>query len=156
MVVRGANSGFDELLADTAGGHPEPGRTSDDPVVLLYTSGTEADPKGAVHSHETLGCEVRSVIAHFGLVEDDVIFMPSPVAHITGVLYGFHLAMLLATTVVYQDVWEPGRGWELIDAHGVTFVVAATPFLHGLVHHERAHVSTLRVRWCRRPARPHP
>ncbi len=139
--------GFDELLGDPAGGDPEPGRGPDDPVVLLYTSGTEADPKGAVHSHETLGYEDRSVIAHFGLTGDDVMFMPSPIAHITGVLYGFHLATMLGTTVVYQDVWEPGAGARLVEAERCTFVVAATPFLHGLTYADRP-VTSLRVFAC--------
>jgi cyclohexanecarboxylate-CoA ligase len=147
VEVRGDGS-FEDLLADLDGGHAEPGRTSDDPVVLLYTSGTESDPKGALHSHATLGYEDRSVVEHFGLTGADVVFMPSPVAHITGVLYGFHLATMLGTTVVYQDVWEPGHGWELIEEQRCSFVVAATPFLHGLTYHERARPSSLRVFAC--------
>ncbi|WP_242623358.1 AMP-binding protein [Pseudonocardia sediminis] len=154
VTVRGERDGattFDDLTADPDGGHAEPGRTADDPVVLLYTSGTESDPKGAVHSHATLDHEVRSVVTHFGLTGDDVMFMPSPIAHITGVLYGFHLSALLGTTVVYQDVWEPGRGLDLIERHRISFVVAATPFLHGITYHpdrEKHDVSSLRVFAC--------
>jgi len=115
--------------------------------VLLYTSGTESDPKGAVHSHETLGYEDRSVIAHFGLTPDDVVFMPSPIAHITGVLYGFHLATILGTTFVDQDVWEPEEGVRLVGAEGCTFMVAATSFLPGLTYGETP-VRSLRVFAC--------
>ncbi len=159
VVVRGTRDGdlplsdmaFGDLLAGTRGGDPEPGRAPDDPVVLLFTSGTESDPRGAVHSHETLGYEDRSIIEHFGLSGDDVVWMPSPVAHITGVLYGFHLATMLATTVIYQDVWEPGEALRLVEAERCTFVVAATPFLHSLTYHERlgeADLSSLRAFAC--------
>ncbi len=142
---------FEDLLGTRAGGDPDPNRGPDDPVVLLYTSGTEANPKGALHSHNTLGYEDRSIIEHFGLTSADVVFMPSPVAHITGVLYGFHLATMLGTKVVYQDVWEAGEALELIERERCSFTVAATPFLHGLTYHERLaqhDVSSLRIFAC--------
>jgi cyclohexanecarboxylate-CoA ligase len=108
-------------------------RHADDPVLLLFTSGTESDPKGAVHSHNTLGYEDRSIIEHFGLTSADVVFMPSPVAHITGVLYGFHLATFLSSTVVIQDRWDASVALETIERERCSFVLAATPFLQGLV-----------------------
>lgn len=153
VVVRGSGAGggvaFGEL--DGPDPAPAPGREPTDPAVLLYTSGTEADPKGAVHCHETLAAEDASMIAHFGLTGDDVVWMPSPVAHVTGVLYGLHLATMLGGTVVYQDVWDPGRALELIAGRRCSVTVAATPFLHGLVHHpdRDAHdLSSLRVFAC--------
>jgi cyclohexanecarboxylate-CoA ligase len=154
VVARGSVAGtatVDDLFGDPADGAEEPGRAADDPVVLLYASGTESDPKGAVHSHNTLGYEDRSIIAHFGLTVEDLVFMPSPVARITGVLYGFHLATMLGSTVVYQDVWEPGEGLRSIERERCSFAVAATPFLHGLTHHERLgdfDVSSLRMFAC--------
>jgi len=108
-------------------------RHADDPVLLLFTSGTESDPKGAVHSHNTLGYEDRSIIEHFGLTSADVVFMPSPIAHITGVLYGFHLATFLSSTVVIQDRWDASVALETIERERCSFALAATPFLQGLV-----------------------
>jgi cyclohexanecarboxylate-CoA ligase len=44
VTVRGPGAfSFDDLLVSADGGHAEPGRTPDDPVTLLYTSGTESD-----------------------------------------------------------------------------------------------------------------
>ncbi|SDG98692.1 AMP-binding protein [Klenkia brasiliensis] len=147
VVARGGD--FDDLLSTADGGHAEPGRSSGDPVCLLYTSGTESDPKGAVHSHDTLGHEDRSMVTHLQLTASDVVLSASPVAHVTGVLYGFHLASLLGTAVVFCDVWSPERGWSLITAEGCTVTVAATPFLHGLTHSPaRPATSTLRVFGC--------
>ncbi|WP_228431128.1 AMP-binding protein [Baekduia soli] len=113
----------------------DPEATAEDPVVLMYTSGTESVPKGAVHSHVTMRYENRSIRDIYELTGDDIVFMPSPVAHITGLLYGVHLQVLLGTTVVYLDVWDAGRALELIEREGCTFEVGATPFLHGLAHH---------------------
>ncbi|MHC1563620.1 AMP-binding protein [Actinomycetospora sp. C-140] len=144
--------GFDALLGGPAAElAPPPPGTADDVVLLLYTSGTTADPKGALHTHETLGYEDRSIIDLFDLGPDDVVFMPSPLPHITGVLYGLHLPFMLGTTLVLQDVWDPARARTAIDRHGCTFMIAATPFLHGLVHggdDEHRQLPTLRVFGC--------
>jgi cyclohexanecarboxylate-CoA ligase len=125
--------------------------SANDPALLLYTSGTTAAPKGVLHTHNTLDYEIRSVIEFFGLSRGDVVFMPSPVGHITGVVCGILLPASLGATVVLLDVWDPGRALSLIAAHRCSFTVAATPFLHGLLHHSglaKTDVSALRVFMC--------
>jgi cyclohexanecarboxylate-CoA ligase len=141
-------------FADLAAGDRRPGpveRSPDDPMLLLFTSGTTALPKGAVHTHNTLDYENRSIIDVFALTGSDVVFMPSPVSHITGLLYGLQLPAMLGTAVVFQDVWDPGVALELIERHRCTFTVAATPFLHGVTYHPRLgsfDVSSMRVFAC--------
>lgn len=109
-------------------------RDANDIALLLYTSGTTSAPKGALHSHNTLDYENRSIIDFFGLSASDVVFMPSPVGHIIGVLYGMQLPFMLGSTVVLLDIWKPEQALELIQEHSCSFVVAATPFLHGILH----------------------
>ena len=141
-------------FTDLAAGDRQPGpveRSPDDPMLLLFTSGTTALPKGAVHTHNTLDYENRSIIDVFGLTGTDVVFMPSPVSHITGLLYGLQLPAMLGTAVVFQDVWDPGTALRLIERHRCTFTVAATPFLHGVTYHPQLgsyDVSSLRVFAC--------
>ncbi len=154
VTVRGRQVGaldFDELWQAATAGPAEPGRSADDPVVLLYTSGTEAKPKGAVHSHNTLGYENRTMIDLYRLSAADVVWAPSPIAHITGVLFAFHLPVMLGAAVVLQDVWNAERGLALIEAERCSFVVAATPFLHGITYspeQPRTDTSSLRVFVC--------
>jgi cyclohexanecarboxylate-CoA ligase len=106
---------------------------SSDIVLLLYTSGTTADPKGVLHSHDSLRYENRSMANLLGVGAGDTIFMPSPLTHITGLLYGVLLPPMLGSTAVYQDVWEPDRAADLIEAHACRLSVGATPFLQDLV-----------------------
>ncbi|MGO4258847.1 AMP-binding protein [Marmoricola sp. RAF53] len=127
---------LDDFLAD---GPPlsSDGTTArgDGVALLLYTSGTTSSPKGVLHTHATLDHENRSIIEFFGLSPEDVVFMPSPVTHITGLLYGMQLPFMLGASVVLLDVWEPAAGLASIEQHGCTFTVAATPFLHGMLEH---------------------
>lgn len=123
--------GFDECTSHAPVG-ATPGRNGGDRAVLLYTSGTTADPKGVLHSHASLRYECRSIIEHCGLIEQDVVFMASPLTHVTGLLYGLQLPLMIGASSVLQDVWDPEQACELIHRHGCTFTVGATPFLHGL------------------------
>jgi cyclohexanecarboxylate-CoA ligase len=123
-------------------------RDAGDPALLLYTSGTEASPKGVIHSHDTLVYECQSIIDLYDLSADDRVFMPSPLTHITGVLYGLILPTMLGTTVALQDAWDAARAVELVARERSTFCVGATPFLHGLVNAADRAASSLRVFAC--------
>lgn len=106
---------------------------ADDVCLLLYTSGTTADPKGALHSHNTLVYENHSMIDWFGLNETDVIFNPSPVTHVTGINCALILPFLLGAPVVLQDVWDPAVALQrIVDERG-SFMIFSTPFLRGLL-----------------------
>ena len=145
----GASSFAAELEA--GGSVPNTDRTSGDPALVLYTSGTEATPKGVLHSHDTLVYECRSIIDLYELTGRDRVFMPSPVTHITGLLYGVLLPFMLGTTVVFQDMWDAATALDLIERERCSFCVGATPFLHGLVHApdlKERDISSLRVFGC--------
>lgn len=133
ISVRGASPGclnYDELPID--GSQPcHPVATSEGNAVklLLYTSGTTGKAKGVLHSHNTLASELAAIAAFWELDETDVIFMPSPVTHITGYLYALEATVFLGAQVVFTDKWDPDDAVRLITQHGATFCVGATPFL---------------------------
>ncbi|MGC4806717.1 3-phosphoshikimate 1-carboxyvinyltransferase [Micromonospora sp. DT233] len=102
-------------------------------VQLLFTSGTSGEPKGVLHRLDTLNRAAAMQARHLGLSAADRLYVPSPLAHQTGFLYGMWVGCLLGATVVLEPVWS-GRG-ALATLHrtGATFVQAATPFLADLV-----------------------
>jgi len=111
-----------------AGPRPRP----DQIAQLLFTSGTSGEPKGALHRHDVLMRAADHHIDHFGLDADDVVYVPSPLAHQTGFLYGMWIAIRLGVPQVLQEVWDAEVGLDAMQRFGVTFVQAATPFLADL------------------------
>ncbi|MEJ7929403.1 AMP-binding protein [Ramlibacter sp. AN1015] len=97
--------------------------------LLLFTSGTTGDPKGVLHSHNTIRAEMEAVMRFWSIRRSDVVLMPSPVTHITGYLYALELAFAAGVKVVLMEKWDAAQAWELIERHGATFTIAATPFL---------------------------
>jgi cyclohexanecarboxylate-CoA ligase len=102
-------------------------------LALLYTSGTTADPKGVLHSHNTLLCECRSMARNHALGEADVLVMASPVSHISGLLFGIMLPVFVGGTSVLMERWDAARFLDLVCREGGTFTAGATPFLQGVV-----------------------
>ena len=111
---------------------PFPTVTPDQHAQLLFTSGTSGEPKGALHRHDVLTRAADHHIEHFGLTAEDVIYVPSPLAHQTGFLYGMWIAARLGVPQVLQEVWDAEDGLDAMRRFGVTFVQAATPFLGDL------------------------
>ena len=108
-------------------------------VMLMYTSGTTAEPKGVLHTHDTLTAEVRSLERIHGLSARDATLMPSPLTHVSGVIHAILGPALLGTRAVLMERWEPGRGLQLLESERVTYMVGAPTFLQDLVAHpERA------------------
>ncbi len=99
---------------------------------LLFTSGTSGEPKGALHRYDVLTRAADHQIEHFGLGAEDVVYVPSPLAHQTGFLYGMWIAVRLGVPQVIQEVWDAEIGMDAMQRFGVTFVQAATPFLADL------------------------
>jgi len=104
----------------------------DDITQLIYTSGTTGEPKGVMHSANTLMANIVPYAERLQLGADDVVLMASPMAHQTGFMYGLIMPVLLGATAVLQDVWEPARAISVIRAEGVTFTMGSTPFLTDL------------------------
>jgi len=123
----------------------------DDVMQLIYTSGTTGEPKGVMHSANTLMSNIVRYAERMRLSNDDVVLMASPLAHQTGFIYGMMMPIVLQARAVLQDVWAPRKAVEVIRAEGVTFTMASTPFLTDLaqaVADSGNQVPTLRAFLC--------
>jgi len=126
---------FEELEARGSLEYPRPDISPDEPHILAYTSGTTSDPKGVVHSHNTLFSELRAVVAASGGGETDVFMSPNPIGHIAGI-YSALIAPFLCgyRALVLVDGFDPRWMLELIAEHRVTRSGGAPIFLQVMLN----------------------
>ncbi|MCR5979292.1 AMP-binding protein [Gordonia jinghuaiqii] len=109
----------------------EPGSPAER-ALLVYTSGTTADPKGVQHSHTTLLAEVRSMEEHRGRGPEVSSLAVFPSGHIAGVLGILRMLGRGATTVL-MDAWDPMVAAELVATHRIESSAGAPIHLAGIL-----------------------
>ncbi|WP_448255976.1 AMP-binding protein [Microbacterium aurum] len=157
VVVRGAigdeHISFDDLVAgddDPTDEELGPLPSTEATHAIIYTSGTESRPKGCQHTFATMSFTAHKLASGvFRLTEDDVMFMPTPVTHATGLAAGVIMPLIYGAGIHLIDVWEPHDGLRRIKEHGTTLSIAATPFLQmalGAVREDPSHdLSSMRI-----------
>ncbi len=119
-----------------------------DVTQLLYTSGTTGEPKGVLHTSNTLLSILARYQERLGLGVEDVIFMASPMGHQAGFMYGLMMGPMLGAKLVLQDIWDADKAALLIQDERVTYTMGSTPFLADLTDTpalKHADVSSLRT-----------
>jgi len=88
--------------------HPSP----DKPAVILFTSGTEGEPKGVVLSHANILSNIEQVRAHIAFHETDVVFNPLPTFHSFGLTVGAFMPLFLGVQAVFHP--SPRQPHEIV------------------------------------------
>ena len=137
FVVGDSVPGGATPFATLAGAAPIDGPAPTDPsapALVAYTSGTTADPKGVVHSHRTIGFEIRqlgSIQAKGGLPA----LVGAPVGHGIGMLAALLIPLWRLDPIHLIDVWDPGRVLATMLDEGITSGHGSTYFLISLLDH---------------------
>ncbi len=94
----------DRNTAVSAGEDASRRLSADDMAVLMFTSGTTGEPKGVMHSSNSVIAFLKTLAGGIGLDENDVVLVASPVAHLTGFATLAMLSIYLGGTMILQDV----------------------------------------------------
>jgi len=106
-----------------------------DPGLILYTSGTTANPKGCVLTHEAIVRGSRAVAARERVTADDVCWDPLPLFHTSG-LQPLLYVLDAGGRFVCMTHFEPGAGLDQIREEGATLVKSTfPPVTMALVNH---------------------
>jgi len=140
VVVKrtGQSVGFDpkrdrwwhELMAGASARCPPEKMDAEDPLYILYTSGTTGKPKGILHT--TGGYLVGTYATAkwvFDLKDEDVFWCTADIGWVTGHSYVVYGPLANGTTcLIYEgapDTPSRARFWDLIERHGVTVLYTA-------------------------------
>ncbi len=120
---------------------PAPGGEPDATRWLFYTSGTTADPKGALHSDASVAAFSFGMARALSLAPDDRVAMVFPFTHIGGI--GWLFACLAAgCTQLVVAAFDPTTTIEWLARRGVTQATAGTAFHQAYLAAQRARPET--------------
>ena len=111
---------------------------AEDPLFILYTSGTTGRPKGVLHTHGGYQVQIATTLQYgFDLKEEDVWWCAADPGWITGHSYIVYGPLILGvTSVIYEGAPGypfPDRWWEIVDRYGVTVLYTAPTAIRGLM-----------------------
>lgn len=117
--------GFDDLLNQVE----RPSASSQDPdalAVLVYTSGTTAEPKGVMHTHRTMLAENAAQKAARSIEGRETVLSPWPPGHVAGALQMLRF-LTEGVDLVAMDQWDAAAAARLVAEYDVTST-SGTPF----------------------------
>ena len=94
-----------------------------DLAVALFTSGSTGKPKAALHTHRALAHKALTMARAHGLRPSDVVLMPAPLAHISGLLSGVLLPAAVGMRTELMERWDAERALTRIRDEQVTFMI---------------------------------
>jgi acyl-CoA synthetase (AMP-forming)/AMP-acid ligase II len=94
--------------------------TAADPLVIMFTSGSSAAPKGVVHSHGNALGAVQSGLAARRITADTRLYLPMPFFWVGGFGSGILSVLLAGATLVTEEIPRPETTLRLLESERVT------------------------------------
>ncbi len=138
-----------EASAPSSNQTADPGNDSD--AVVMFTSGSTGLPKGVIHTHRSLAYKVGQLAEAHGLTAADCALVPSPLAHVAGLLHGVLMPGALGMKTVLMRRWDPEEALGLIERESVTYMVGPPTLFASLMDCEGfdpARAASLRMISC--------
>jgi acyl-CoA synthetase (AMP-forming)/AMP-acid ligase II len=118
LVLAAARAGLDAALLAAVESQVTPA----DAAAIVYSSGSTADPKGAVHTQGTLVRQSLNVTQTYPLEPGEVLFSSMPFFWVGGLVTGLLACQQRGATLVTQAQFEPGEALDLLERERVTQV----------------------------------
>ena len=113
-------------------------RAADDTAVLLYTSGTTGQPKGAELTHANLKRNCESVLGFAEFDENEVLLGALPLFHSFGQTCTMNAAVCSGAKVTMLPRFDPDKALEIIQRDRVTVFQGVPTMYNAMLHADSA------------------
>jgi fatty-acyl-CoA synthase len=138
LVLAGGTDGQAPSLHDliaAAGETPGHDGGPDDPVLLVYTSGTTGRPKGAVLNQRALDCNAANALHMHAMTARDHVLTVLPLFHVGGLNIQTTPALKAGAMVTLHDRFDPGSFLAAVAADRPTLTVLVPATISAVLAH---------------------
>jgi len=137
VIPRAALTATDAADAADRRGRALPSIGPDTPALLVYTSGTTGQPKGAVHTHAGLWWNAQASIAMHEITAGDRVLTVLPLFHVGGLCIQTIPALYAGAAVHLHPRFDPGAWLAAVDALKPTISLMVPATMRAVIEHPR-------------------
>ena len=136
ICITSLDDQFEVLLEEMV---DEPGEEMHDggstPLLIVYTSGTTGQPKGAVLTHDALVCNAENSISMHQMEPEDIIFTNLPMYHVGGLNIQTLPALSIGATVILHRRFDLEETVKVINESRPTLMILVPALMMALMQH---------------------
>lgn len=133
LVAGGTPDRYEAALAATPPDARVAAVSPDDPMMILYTSGTTGTPKGALLPHRKTLFNALNAVHFFELHKSDRVLVPLPLFHSFGLVILALPSLYAGATVHIEPRFEPATLWRRVEALRISFFGAVPTMFQALL-----------------------
>ena len=126
---------LDEFISGKSADAPSVALDENDAFAITLTGGTTGLPKAVLVSHKARCASAIAAARDFGLDENDIVIASTPLFHTAGLFVWFGTAVMLGTSVVLPEAWDPVQFMQLVEQEKITAAFLVPSQLNDLVTH---------------------
>jgi fatty-acyl-CoA synthase len=130
--ARAGSEPLEALVSEGSTERPEADVDLEDVAMIMYTSGTTGQPKGATLTHANLAWNLFNVLIDVDVSQDEVTLVSAPLFHTAALNQTFLPTFAKGGTCVLMSAFDPQRTLELIAGHRVTWMFGVPAMFQAL------------------------